>query len=106
MRTRRGGRTAWPLAVAWAFAGALALSLAQPSAAAAQSECGPYISGGPNNPASGVLRGFSRVTLNFGVSAGVNAGFSMSFNVGVYDMEGRKDPIYVRCDDYTEWDIQ
>ena len=114
MRTRRNSRAAWPLAVAWAFAGALALSLANPSVAAAQSECAPYISGGPNNPMSGTLMGSKRVTLTFGADAGadgkvLSAGFrgsiAESFNVGVYNT-GDEEPLRLRCDDYTEWQIQ
>ncbi len=114
MRTRRSRRTAGPLAVAWAFAGALALSLAQPSEAAAQSECSEYISGGPNFPASGTLVGSHRVTLNIGAGAGVeglglnlgvNGGITVSFNVGVYRMHD-DDHRSFRCDDYTEWDLQ
>ncbi|MYG18720.1 MAG: hypothetical protein F4208_03925 [Gemmatimonadales bacterium] len=114
MRTRRSARTAGPLAVAWVFAGALALSLAQPSEAAAQSECGEYISGGPNNPASGTLVGSSRVTLSLGAGAGVeglglnlglNGGITVSFNVGTYRMHNGDDRSF-RCDNYTEWDLQ
>ena len=114
MRTRRGRRTAWPLAVAWAFAGALAVSLAQPSVAAAQSECAEYISGGPNNPASGTLRGSKRVTLTIGgetgvngkvLSVGINGSITETFNVGIYEMDDGY-PKEIRCDDYTEWEIQ
>lgn len=114
MRTRRSRGTVGPLAVAWAFAGALALSLAQPSEAAAQSECGEYISGGRGNPASGTLVGSSRVTLTFsgnagagaaGVNFGLNGGITVSFNVGTYLMHdgGHRS---LRCDDYTDWDLQ
>ena len=105
MRTRRGRRTAWPLAVAWAFAGAMAVSLAQPSVAAAQSECAEYISGGPDNPASGELIGFQSVTVSFGAAFGLSVGITATFNVGAYDMDGRP-PIYVRCDEYVEWSFQ
>lgn len=113
-RTRRGRRTAWPLAVAWAFAGALAVALSQPSEAAAQSECGEYISGGRSNPASGRLVGSQRITLTFGgnagvggkvLSGGINGSITVSFNVGVYRMHGG-DYLRLRCDDYTEWDLQ
>ncbi|WP_420614721.1 hypothetical protein [Candidatus Palauibacter sp.] len=114
MRTRRSRRTAGPLAVAWVFAGALALSLAQPSEAAAQSECSEYISGGPNYPASGTLLGSQRVTLTIGGDAGVdvnvlgfgvNSSITVSFNVGAYDT-GDDEPLRLRCDDYTEWELQ
>ncbi|MXW55319.1 MAG: hypothetical protein F4Z33_10655 [Gemmatimonadales bacterium] len=114
MRTRRGRRTAWPLAVAWAFAGALAVSLAQPSAAAAQSECGDYISGGRDFPASGTLLGTQRVTLTFGgnagvggggLSGGINGSIAVSFNVGIYRMHDGSHRS-LRCDDYTDWDLQ
>ena len=114
MRTRRNSRAAWPLAVAWAFAGALALSLAQPSEAAAQSECAEYISGGRGNPASGTLVGSQRVTLTIGgnagagaagLSLGVNGGITVSFNVGIYSMHDG-DYRRLRCDDYTDWDLQ
>ena len=114
MRTRRSRKTAGPLAVAWVFAGALALSLAQPSEAAAQSECAEYISGGPNNPASGDLIGSKRVTLTIGgeagvdvevVSLGVTGSVTETFNVGTYRMDDGY-PKEFRCDDYTEWEIQ
>ena len=114
MGTRRSRRATGPLAVAWVFAGALALSLAQPSEAAAQSECAEYISGGPGNPASGTLVGSNRVTLNIGAGAGVeglglnlglNGGITVSFNVGIYRMHDG-DYRRLRCDDYTEWDLQ
>lgn len=102
MRKRRNSRRTGLLPVAWAFAGALALSLAQPSGAAAQSACAPYISGGPSNPASGNLLGSHRVTMTVGVSAGLSAGYSISFNVGVYWMEDEGYRRF-RCDDYSEW---
>ena len=108
MRTRRNSRAAWPLAVAWAFAGALALSVANPSVAAAQSECAPYISGGPDNPAIGTLRGYQAVSLNLGAAFGLSVGVTATFYLGVYDMEDRdgRSTTYVRCDDYTEWSFQ
>jgi len=105
MRTRRSRRTAWPLAVAWAFAGALAVSLAQPSVAAAQSECAEYISGGPNNPASGKLIGSQRVTISLGAAFGLSVGITATFNLGAYAMHDDTTE-YVRCDDYTEWSFQ
>ncbi len=114
MRTRRNSRAARSLAVAWAFAGALAIALAQPSEAAAQSECAEYISGGPNNPLSGHLIGSSRVTLTIGgnigvdgkvLGAGVNGSITQSFNLGVYQV-GRYETLELRCDNYTVWDIQ
>ena len=106
MRTRgsRRGRV-WALALGWAFAGAVMLSLAQPSEAAAQSECAEMISGGPSTPARGTLVGYQSVTISFGVNAGVTGGFSATFNVGVYRMHDG-DPRYVRCDSYVEWDFQ
>ncbi|MCY3598373.1 MAG: hypothetical protein OXN85_00150 [Gemmatimonadetes bacterium] len=114
MMRRRGRRTAWPLAVAWAFAGALTVSLALPSGAAAQSECAEYVSGGPRKPASGTLVGSQRVTLSFGgnagvggkvLSGGINGSITVSFNVGVYRMHD-DNHLSLRCDDYTEWDLQ
>ena len=60
MRTKRNRGGAWPLAVARALAGVLALSLAQPSEAAAQSECAENIAG-PNGSA-GTLVGSQTVT--------------------------------------------
>lgn len=105
MRMRRNRGATWPLALAWAFAGALAVSLAHPSVAAAQSECAPYISGGPDNPASGELRGFQSVTISLGAAFGLSVGITATFNVGVYDMDGRP-PMFVRCDEYVEWDFQ
>lgn len=114
MRTRRSRRTAGPLAVAWVFAGALALSLAQPSEAAAQSECAEYISGGRGYPASGTLIGSNRVTLNVagnagvgagGLNLGVNGGITVSFNVGIYRMHDDSHRS-LRCDDYTDWQLQ
>ncbi len=113
MRTRRNSRAAWPLAVAWAFAGALALSLANPSVAAAQSECSEYISGGPSNPASGTLLGSRLITQNLGgsvsvsgggVSGGISGGGTATFYVGVYLMHhGRRDEF--RCDSYEPWGL-
>ena len=64
MRTRRNRGGAWPLGVAWLLAGALALSLAQPSEAAAQDECAPYVTGGPDNPISGRLVGSHTATFS------------------------------------------
>ena len=106
MRTRRSrnGTVRLP-AAAWAFAGALMLALALPSVAEAQSDCAPYISGGPDNPASGTLMGSQSVTLNFGVGAGVSLGFSVTFNLGVYRMDD-DHPITVRCDSYQQWNFQ
>ena len=101
-RTRTGRKTAWPLAVAWAFMGALAISLAQPEAAAAQSECAQYISGGPNNPTNGSLVGYQSVTMSIGASFGVNGGISATFYVGVYRMHD-DETFYVRCDTYELW---
>ncbi len=89
--TKRNRRAEWPLAVARVFVGALALSLAQPSEAAAQSECAPYISGGLNYPASGTLVG-SRT-----VSVFIPFGFiRLSFTFGKYDMHDGSS-IYVPC---------
>lgn len=103
MRTSRGRRTAGPLAVAWVFAGALAVALAQPSEAAAQSECAEYISGGPSNPASGRLIGSRLVTVTGGVSTGITASVSSRFYVGVYWMGDHKKSF--RCDDYEPWGL-
>ena len=89
----------------WALAGALMLSLAAPSIAAAQSDCADMISGGPDNPDRGTLVGSASVTLHFGVSAGVTGGFSMTFNVGSYSMTSG-GTVRVRCDDYTVFDFQ
>lgn len=105
MRTRRNSRAARSLAVAWAFAGALAIALAQPSEAAAQSECAEYISGGPNNPASGSLIGSQSVTISFGAAFGLSVGITATFNVGAYAMHD-DTTIYVRCDEYVEWSFQ
>lgn len=105
MRTRRGRTTAWPLAVAWAFAVALAVSLAQPTVAAAQSECGEYISGGPGNPTNGSLVGYQSVTISLGAAFGLSVGIKATFNVGAYLMHD-DTTAYVRCDDYTAWSFQ
>ena len=109
MRTRRGRRTAWPLAVAWAFAGALAVSLAQPSVAAAQSECSPYISGGPRQSGERRTEGLpSRVTISFGgetavdgriLSVGINGIITETFNVGVYRYGWPLHRCTFRCDE-------
>ncbi len=80
--TRRNRRAEWPLAMAWVFVGALALSLAQPSKAAAQSECAAYISGGPNYPASGTLVGSRTVTVFIPFGFGIR----LSFTFGTYGM--------------------
>lgn len=94
MRTRRNRGAVWPLAVATAFAGALALSLVQPSEAAAQNECGEYISGGPNYPASGNLVSFQMATISIAVGYGVS--FRIRVTVGRYDMHDGSI-IYVPC---------
>lgn len=113
MRTRRSRRTAWPLAVAWAFAGALALSLTQPTVAAAQSACSEYISGGPGNPASGTLVGYRLITQNLGgginvsgggVSGGISGGGTSTFYVGVYRMHDDGLAAF-RCDSYEPWGL-
>ncbi len=93
MRSTRGNRRAeWPLAVARVFLAALALSLAQPSEAAAQSECAAYISGGPNYPASGTLVGSRTITVFIPLGFGIR----LSFAFGQYDMhDGSR--IYVPC---------
>ena len=90
MRRRRDIGTAWPLAAARVFAGALALSLVQPSEAAAQSGCGKYISGGPKHPASGTLVGSHDFSLNFGL------GLRLTFSIGTYRMHDDSH-IYVPC---------
>lgn len=95
MRTRRNRGAVWPLAVATAFAAALALSLVQPSEAVAQSECGKYISGGPNYPSSGKLLGSLDIPFSFGVGYGVY--FRWTIDVGAYRMHDGSI-IYVRCD--------
>ncbi len=112
MRTRRSrnGTVRLP-AAAWAFAGALMLSLTLPSVAAAQSECGEYISGGPSNPASGALLGSRLITQNLGgganinvgvASGGISGGGTATFYVGVYLMDdGRRR--HFRCDAYEPW---
>lgn len=114
MRTRRSRNGAVRLpAAAWAFAGALMLSLTLPSVAAAQSDCGEYISGGPNNPASGALLGTRLITQNLGgginvsgggVSGGISGGGTSTFYVGVYWMEG-EGPRAFRCDSYEPWGL-
>ena len=114
MRTRRSrnGTVRLP-AAAWAFAGALMLSLTLPSVAAAQSECGEYISGGPSNPASGTLMGSRVITQNLGggvsvsgggVSGGISGGGTATFHVGVYWMEGEGLQAF-RCDSYEPWGL-
>lgn len=104
MRTRRNRRTAWPFAMAWAFAGALALSFVQPSEAVAQSQCAEYISGGRSNPASGTLVGSRQVSVTGGFSSGVTATITSTFYVGAYRMHhgGIKD---FRCDTYEPWGL-
>lgn len=81
MRKRRNLSAVRPRAAAMIVAGALALSLVQPSEAAAQGGCGQYISGGPNNPASGMLVGSRAFSLHFGF------GFRLTFSVGTYRMD-------------------
>ncbi len=92
----------------WVRAGAALVALVAmftmvaPRPGSAQSPCAEYISGGPGNPASGTLRGFGKVTVSLGFSAGVTGGASYSFNVGFYDMsDGSLKAI--RCDTYVEW---
>lgn len=95
MRTRRNRGGAWPLAVARFFVGALALSLAQPSEAAAQDKCAPYLSGGPDHPASARLVGSRAATVSVSIWFGWS--IPVSFNVGTYEMHDG-DRIHVRCD--------
>ncbi|WP_428278552.1 hypothetical protein [Candidatus Palauibacter sp.] len=90
MRRRRNIGTPWPLAAARVLAGALALSLVQPSGATAQSGCGKYISGGPNYPASGILLGSHAFPLDFGF------GLRLTFSIGTYRMHDDSH-IYVPC---------
>ncbi len=90
--TRRNRRAEWPLTVARVFVGALALSLAQPSEAAAQSECAAYISGGPNSQTSGTLVGTHTVTIVIPFGWGVR----LSLAFGRYDMHDGSS-IYVPC---------
>ena len=90
MRKKRNLGTVWPRAAAWAFAGALALSLVQPSEAAAQSACGKYISGGPNYPASGTLLGSHELPLDFGF------GLRLTLSIGTYRMHDDSH-IYIPC---------
>lgn len=91
--------------------------LAVPAAVEAQSECGEYISGGPDNPITGALIGSQLRTVTTTVSLGGNAGVSgggssvggnagssrtttVSFYVGFYRMSDGE--IYeVRCDNYS-----
>ncbi len=92
----------------WVRAGAALVALVAmftmvaPRPGSAQSPCAQYISGGPGNPASGTLRGFGKVTVSLGFSAGVSGSATYSYNVGFYEMsDGRIKRI--RCDTYTEW---
>jgi len=90
MRKRRNSCAMGPRAAARIFAAGLALSLVQPSEAAAQSECGKYISGGPDYPASGTLLGSQTFSLDFGF------GFRLAFSVGTYRMHDGSH-LYVSC---------
>ena len=49
--------------------------------------------------------GYQIVSLNLGAVFGLSVGITATFNLGVYDMDGRPTT-YVRCDDYTEWSFQ
>ena len=92
----------------WVRAGAALVALAAmfaivaPQPGSGQEPCADYISGGPNNPASGTLWGSRRVTVTLGISAGLSGGVSISFFVGRYDMGGGEFR-EVRCDTYEEW---
>ena len=90
MRKRRNLCAMGPRAAARIFSGALALSIVQPSEAAAQSECGEYISGGPNYPATGTLLGSQTFSLNLGF------GFRLTFSVGTYRMHD-ESRLHVSC---------
>ena len=80
MRKSRNLGVVGPRAAARILAGVLALSLMQPSEAAAQSECGEYISGGPDHPVTGQLMGSQKFSLDFGF------GFRLTFSIGTYRM--------------------
>ncbi|MXX69284.1 MAG: hypothetical protein F4Y74_10025 [Gemmatimonadales bacterium] len=90
MRKRRNSCAMGPRAAARIFLGGLALSLVQPSEAAAQSGCGKYISGGPGYPASGTLLGSRTFSLDLGF------GLRLTFGVGTYRMHDESD-LHVSC---------
>ena len=94
MRKRRNLCAMGPRAATRIFAGALALSLVRPSEAAAQSECGKYLSGGPNYPASGTLLGSQIETAS--IPIGFGFGFRLSFRVGTYRMDDHSH-LHVIC---------
>lgn len=88
MRKRRNLVAVGPRAAARIVAGALALSLAQPSEAAAQSGCEEYISGGPNS-VSGTLVGSQTSSFRFMF-------FRLTFSIGTYRMDDGTN-IYFWC---------
>ncbi|MDE2720317.1 hypothetical protein [Candidatus Palauibacter polyketidifaciens] len=90
MRKKRNSCAMGPRAAARIFAGGLALSLVQPSEAAAQSACGKYISGGPDYPASGTLLGSQGFSFDLGF------GFRLTFSVGTYRMHDGSN-LHVSC---------
>lgn len=93
----------WYATIVAAALGAM-LVLAMPEATRADESCAPYISGGPNNPRTGTLRGTRTVSMTFTVGVGGSGvSYTITFTVGIYDMDGEDKHLAVRCDTYTEW---
>lgn len=69
--------------------------------ATADEDCAPYISGGPDNPVSGSLRGTRTVSVTIGINSVGIVTVTVTVTIGVYDT-GDGD-MEVRCDTYEEW---
>lgn len=98
-------RTHWVRAYGAAIVLALAL-LAQPRHAEARMACAPYVSGGPNNPASGALIGSMTVeecAAVRGGTSGTGASYEqcITYEVGFYSFGSYSERL--DCRDYSIW---
>ena len=82
-------------------ASATVFFLTHPGDAKAHEECAPNISGGPDNPVSGSLRGTRTVSVTIGVNSGAVVTVTVTVKIGVYDTGDGE--VEVRCDTYEKW---